>query len=429
MTKEEFLEEVLTRRISDEEVNELSFSELEWLYKQAKKEVLTSQNTAIRGNITEILRGVRDKIMAGCPMYYAALTNGSPYQELTHYGTSIPPLEDIRARVFVTKEEAVEYVNGINERTNRFCAKRGREDHDIVHAEVLGYKFGSTALNDILRLDIRTVVIGNDEKSSTSLEIHTENLLRATNDPDSMYYNLAPAVMGAYGVFIQMSDEMARADDLETLKNVVFYQTANSKFLGCAISEQAFNDGEFVPITETIDGVEYISCYTDWVAAKEAHPVERIRLAFETMEILTDMNMPITLNGTLRFSSDWMKEASVMSYKADEAVAVLAACYGEDITTKEGDARCRRILSDIIKAKPIRDELYAGITRNSNGCDFTMPPDPLVSVRGYTARALIGTEDSSLCENFGKAYHVMSLLYNDPTGENFKAFTDAELFE
>lgn len=416
-----------------EDIEDLPIEDLVWVYQQIKQTNAGTPNQTQRANIVLLIRAIRDCVHDGAPLYYAQLFSGYPYQESSNYGINALNAEEIKVRVFGSPNEAQDYVNTINRRTNTACTSRGRAEHDIATVGMLGFKYGMNTLVELERFGTDTVTFGLASNPEYDLNLHLKSL--QVSEPETInFFAIAPKVLSLIGLEEQAIDEVRSNDETGGFRTAASYIAAHS-LIACAISKQSYDDGKFVPLIKVINGIEYIACFSDWVELKKAFPDQEVYLAAADWDKYAVLNKPISINEYILLNQANVHALRICTDKARLAISYIAACYGVDEDSADGGTRCVNILTDIIKAEPVLEEFYhcfsMETTTNADGrataaYRFNLPDGDAYTIDDLTAKLLV---DTKVCTNPAAAYHVLAQLCNDTNGSAHEAFQHAQLYD
>lgn len=139
----------------------------------------------------------------------------------------------------------------------------------------------------------------------------------------------------------------------------------------------------------------------------------------------------VSINRFLRVDPETVRQIDSFTDTGNNAYLAICFAYGLDWQSETDRKTADQIFDDIQDAAPVMEELLRSLTASDeeNGeiaIGIDPPENNAVEVKEITAHMLV---DSGYCKDAVRAYHVLSLLYNDPQGENWDKFENAELFE
>lgn len=430
-----------TVKIEQEQAARWSTDELIAAYRGLKMASRRLSSSVVTANLATCIREMRLRVNAGIMLYYLALDNGFPYQESSKYGLQAMDKDNITIRLFPTRAEAEEFATLINKRTNTACANSGRQEHDIVHLEALGVSESLDARTALARMGVHSVLFGKAKDGEAEFSLQARTLIGVDNEDEINYYAIAPEAYALNCLINQAVDESRPEAEIEDYRLCACIAAASARS-AVAISQEVFDAGDGEPFTLELNGVKYLELFTDWLSMLDAleppaapDGKSPVYLAVGNWDDILTFGLPVILNRSICIDADSTFKLGIYTKRALMALEVVADQYGLDMDADGEQEHCVDILNDIRRAAPVCEEFYkaldpymsAGEDRLGKGSNVApVSGEETVAVKGITAKKLI---DTGLCKNAAAAYHVLSLLYNDPDGAHMAAFESAELYE
>lgn len=433
----------------DEDLDALDFDEQAWLWQQLKNnETMSLQvKSANEALLTRhIIRRLNSETSG---LWYAAIVRGQtpedgeyvyPYQESGHFGLGVPDQDLTSIRLFGSKEAAQDYVDKIHKKVRRFSRLAKSTDMVIVRPKTLDDSpNGLWGSDQLERMDVTEVMLSNTDVVLDLTPVW-ETHKKAENEVPN-FNALCPRTYSLLGKLSQITLEGQSKKNIEDWQSHILYE-ASSSYIGCAISEESFNNNEVRPLKQRIamgegeEPVWSIPLFTDWDAiCEQIGYANSTYLCKITWEELCEQNLPIIINGQLICMPDTMKQLLPYTEKASIAFQYIKWCYENYEDAEITDVECERVLQDIIDAPKIRKEFYDCLTietrvnpetnKDESRIVYTDAQDGIEVLPGITAKGLVS---SNLCSSPAAAYRVAALLYNDTDGSAKKAFENAELY-
>lgn len=431
-----------TVKIEQEQAARWSTDELIAAYRTLKMASQRLSDPVVTANLATCIREMRVRVNAGIMLYYLALDSGFPYQESSKYGLQAMDKDNISIRLFPTRSDAEAFAQIINQRTNTACTNNGRQEHDIVHLEALGVSEGLDAGTVLSRMGVTSVLFGRAQDGEAEFALQVRTLTGIKNDDDIDYYAIAPKVYALTCLIDQAADECRPDAEIEDYRLSACVAAASGS-IAVAISKEVFDAGDGEPYTLELNGEKHLELFTDWLSMLDALKPQKkdkdgkspVYLAVGNWDDILTFGLPVVINRSICVDMDSSFKLGVFTHRAMMALEVIAIQYGFDIDTNVEQEHCVDILNDIRRAGPVCEEFYKAMepymsadeNRFGQGNAVVPVSDPdAVQVNGVTAKKLV---DTGLCKNAAAAYHVLSLLFNDPDGSHMAAFESAELYE
>ena len=388
------------------------------LDKATLPELVEAWNAAAGSVKARIRRYVMENVAKSTILFYPGYRSGFPYQD--------EPSDRRSITVFRSEDEAEEYIWNLQMEEEEGSGSNPYS----AFVRLLGFngKVMTKVMEQLAFYGIDEIRIPGDPESGTVFTCSYEDLCLVF-DPDSR-----PSAPGTRKNIGRMEEGMYRnatADELSAYQEEAYRAAANETFyLPLKDDELLLYEG-------------YIEIYTDPVELSNTlDNAEYDRAETVTWNRIAGYGKGVGINRYLQINPDVVLEINNITGPALEAYNAICAYYGLDWELESDRKTADRIYADIQDAPPVMQELLDSLTTTpteGNGDDVVItcapPEENAVEVNwvneqgeanAVTAPNLV---NSGLCTDPLRAYHVLALLYNDPSGENRKAFDNAELFE
>lgn len=383
-------------------------------------ELVEAWNAAAGPVKNRIKRYIMENVASSPLLFYLGYRSGFPYQD--------EPSERRSITVFRTEKEAEDYIWNI---------QMNKEDgfgSDLFSAYVrlLGFngKVTIPIMEQLSFFGIDDIRIPGDPEIGTEFTCSYDDMC-LVNGPRWHFRPSAFITRKNIGRMEEGIYRNAADDELSYYQEEAYRAAAHETFcLPLKDDEPLLYEG-------------YIEIYTDPLELSNTlDDAEYDRAESADWNLIAGYGKGVGINRFLQIDPDVVREINSITSPALDAYNAICAYYGLNWELESDRRTADRIFSDIQDAPPIMQELLNSLSVSpAEGRDgeeivtCALPEEGAVEVNWVNeqgepnAVTALNLVDSGYCADPVRAYHVLSLLYNDPTGENWKAFDNAELYE